>query len=44
MKTRTSPLSYSSVPKAIELSKELARDPATVDKLSMDRTTASYKL
>ena len=37
-------LSYSVVPKVIELSKELARDPAALDKLSVDRTTASYKL
>ena len=37
-------LSYSVVPKVIELSMELARDPDALDKLSMDRTTASYKL
>ena len=37
-------LSYSVVPKVIELSKEFARDPAALDRLSMDRTTASYKL
>ena len=37
-------LSYSVVPKVIELSKELAQDPAALDKLSVDRTTASYKL
>ena len=36
--------SYSVVPKVIELSMELARDPDALDKLSMDRTTASYKL
>ena len=37
-------LSYSVVPKVIELSKELARDPAALDKLSMNRTVGSYKL
>ena len=37
-------LSYSVVPKVIALSMELARDPDALDKLSMDRTTASYKL
>ena len=37
-------LSYSVVPKVVELSMELARDPDALDKLSMDRTTASYKL
>ena len=37
-------LSYSVVPKVTELSMELARDPDALDKLSMDRTTASYKL
>ena len=37
-------LSYSVVPKVIELSMELAWDPDALDKLSMDRTTASYKL
>ena len=37
-------LSYSVVSKVIELSKKLAQDPAALDKLSMDRTTASYKL
>ena len=37
-------LSYSVVPKVIELSMELSWDPDALDKLSMDRTTASYKL
>ena len=42
--TTENPLSYSVVPKVIELSKELARDPAALDKPLMDRTIASYKL
>lgn len=37
-------LSYSVVPKIIKLSKELSRGPRALDKLSMDRTTASYTL
>ena len=37
-------LSYSVVPKKIKLSKELSMDPGALDKFSMDRTTASYKL
>ena len=41
--TAENSLSISVVPK-IKLSKELSRDPRALDKLSMDRTTASYKL
>lgn len=37
-------LSYSDVPDIIALSKTLAKDRQALDRLSMDRTTASYKM
>ncbi|XP_071506624.1 uncharacterized protein [Diadema antillarum] len=37
-------LPYSVVPDLIDLSKSLAKDKQVLDRLSMDRTTASYKM
>ena len=39
----TEEIPFTKAPKIIELAKELARDPAALQKLSLDRTTASYK-
>ena len=37
-------LSYSIVPDIIELSKDLAKDRAALDSLTMDRTSVSYTM
>ena len=39
----TEEIPFTKAPKIIELAKQLARDPAALQKLSLDRTTASYK-